>query len=312
MVYSKVSVVIITKNEGKAIERCLKSVFNQSVKPLEVIVVDGRSTDDTRTRARKFPVRILVETGQTSPSNARNLGVANAKGEIVLIMGADTELDIDCVRNAIKYFQDPNVLVVIPSLKIRIHTRLEMIQVKWFYGTRSRLRTVHGTGSSIQFIRKGVYLRVNFDPSFGFGDDSDFRRRLQKLYSGPQRIVKASDSSIFVDLPHSLSEVSSQYIWYGRTSLKYFARYHSLGAMLRLGSLLMPSLFLISCIATLILPSAIYVLIPLLVLLLARNIIACFRSRSGYFFEFAFFDLARSLLFLWGVTQGFFVRKTGR
>ena len=293
----KVSVVIVTKNEEEAIEKCLTSVFNQSVKPLDVIVVDGRSTDDTVEKARKFPVKILVETGLTSPYNARNLGVQHANGEIVLIMGADTELDRDCLKNAMKYFQDPTVLVVIPSLEIKVHTHLEKIQAKWFYGTRSPLRGKHATGFSTQFIRKNVYTNIKFDPSLGYGDDGDFRKRLQQLYKGSGIIARAYKSKIFIDLPHSLRELSSQYIWYGRTFLRYFIRYHSLRAILRLGNLLMPTILLFLCFATLIFPSITSLLILVLVLSIIKNAIACYRSKSAYFFEFVFFDFARSLFF---------------
>jgi len=71
----EISVIIPTRNEGKVIHSCLSSVFYQSVKPLEVIGVDGRSTDDTLEEARQFPVKILSQTGPTSLPSARNLGI---------------------------------------------------------------------------------------------------------------------------------------------------------------------------------------------------------------------------------------------
>ena len=43
----KISVVIPVKNEEKKIEQCLEAVFSQSLKPHELIVVDGHSTDGT-------------------------------------------------------------------------------------------------------------------------------------------------------------------------------------------------------------------------------------------------------------------------
>jgi hypothetical protein len=206
---------------------------------------------------------------------------------------------------------------VVPSLEVRVHTLLEKIQKDWFYGTRSRWRTAYGTGSSIQFIRKEVFERVRFDPVMGFGDDSDFRRRLRKIYnlksgSRVHKIINANDSRIFVNLPHSLSEIKSQSLWYGRTSPKYFARYHGIDAIPRLASILMPTVLLILAIATLINVLVMYVFIPLLALFIARNAVACLRSKSPYFAHFVLFDFMRSLLFVFGVAQGFFVRRTGR
>ena len=43
----KISVIIPVRNESEKIERCLEAVFNQTIKPYEVIVVDGRSTNVT-------------------------------------------------------------------------------------------------------------------------------------------------------------------------------------------------------------------------------------------------------------------------
>ena len=54
---AKISVIIPVRNEAKRIERCLEAVFSQSLKPHEVIVVDGRSTDKTVEKASQFPVK---------------------------------------------------------------------------------------------------------------------------------------------------------------------------------------------------------------------------------------------------------------
>ena len=306
-----VSVIVITKNESEVIEQCLTSSFNQSLKPLEVIVVDGRSTDDTLRKASQFPVKILVEREPTSPSNARNLGVQNSKGEVMLIMGADTRLDRDCLKNAIKYFQDENIIVVIPSQEVEIHTYLEKIQANWFYGTRNPIRSTYGAGSSINFVRRNVYNAVKFDPSLGYGDDGDFRRRLRKQYKSG-KILKAPDSKVFIDIPHSFAELLSQYTWYGRTFLKYFSKYPFTTAFFGLCSLLMPAIFLIICFTTIILPATFPLVIIVLVPLMARNIIACYRSKSLHLFEFILFEFARSLFFVYGIIQGFFVKKIGR
>ena len=307
-----VSVIVITKNEAESIRQCLESMINQSVKPFEVIIVDGHSTDNTLKIAREYPVEIIEETGKPSPSNARNLGVENAKGEIVLVIGADAELERDCIKNVLGHFRDPQVIVVVPKLKIRIHTRFEKTQQLWFYGTRSRFRTPHGTGSSIQFIRKEVYEKVKFDPSIGFGDDSDFRRRLLKQFGKTHKIVRSENSKVLVDLPHTISEAKSQYIWYGRSSRKYYARYHASDTLLRIGSLLLPITFLILAGVSLFFWYALYLAVPVFILFITRNFIICFRSKSTRFFDFIFFDLTRSLFFVYGFLQGFVNKKVGR
>ncbi len=109
-----VSVIIPTRNEEQVISQCLTAVFNQSFNPSEVIVVDGRSTDNTVKVPSRFPVKVFTESEPTSLPNARNIGVENAQSSILFIMDADVILDKDCIMNAVKYFEDPQIMGVIP------------------------------------------------------------------------------------------------------------------------------------------------------------------------------------------------------
>jgi glycosyltransferase involved in cell wall biosynthesis len=54
-----VSIIIRTKNEERWISSCLRSVFRQSYKNIEVIIVDNKSTDLTVERSKSFPVKII-------------------------------------------------------------------------------------------------------------------------------------------------------------------------------------------------------------------------------------------------------------
>ena len=56
----KISVVIPVMNEEEKIGQCLEAVLSQSLKPHEVIVVDGHSTDQTVERAKNVGRRVRV------------------------------------------------------------------------------------------------------------------------------------------------------------------------------------------------------------------------------------------------------------
>jgi glycosyltransferase involved in cell wall biosynthesis len=75
-----ISVIIPVKNEESKIETCLKAVFSQTLKPCEVIVVDGHSTDKTVENALKFPVQLYYEEYPTR-AGANNVGIAKARGD---------------------------------------------------------------------------------------------------------------------------------------------------------------------------------------------------------------------------------------
>ena len=105
--FEALSVIIPTRNEEDVLEECLRSIFSQSVSPLEVIIVDGGSTDNTMNIARKFNAKIFKEEEFSSPANARNLGAENARGVILLMMDADIVLHKDCF-NEVKDIKKSN------------------------------------------------------------------------------------------------------------------------------------------------------------------------------------------------------------
>jgi len=61
MTEPRVSVVIPVRNAVDKIGTCLEAVLSQSLKPIEVIVIDGRSTDGTVEKVRQFPVKLFLD-----------------------------------------------------------------------------------------------------------------------------------------------------------------------------------------------------------------------------------------------------------
>jgi glycosyltransferase involved in cell wall biosynthesis len=307
-----VSVIIPTKNEEQVIYECLSSVFNQSLKPLEVIIVDGRSNDNTLREARQFPVKIITEAEPTSLPNARNLGIENAKGEIIFIMDADVTLEKDCIKNAVKYFEDSNIIAVIPSEQNVAHGRLEKIQIDWIRGSANPIRSGIGISVFAEFLRTTVFKKIEFDSNLGYMEDGDFQQRLKRLYEGSGKIIHARDSKISVHYCHTFRELRTQFTWYGRTFRRYLLKDFSIKAILNLGSLLAPTILLILGFITLFFAQALPLLVLVFALLVARNLIACYRSKSTYFFEFVGFEFVRSIFFVIGIIQGFFSKERGK
>lgn len=84
-----ISVIIPAYNSGESLTRCLESLSTSTLAPLEVIVVDDGSTDDTRVRASAFSTRVLMTGGRRGPAFARNLGSKQATGDILFFLDSD-------------------------------------------------------------------------------------------------------------------------------------------------------------------------------------------------------------------------------
>ena len=58
-----VSIIVRTKNEERWISSCLRSIYQQSYKNVEVVLVDNESTDMTVKKAKEFPVKLISIKG---------------------------------------------------------------------------------------------------------------------------------------------------------------------------------------------------------------------------------------------------------
>lgn len=95
-----VSMIIPVYNEQESIEACLRSVQMQTYEPLEVIMIDDESTDNTVQIAQKFKVRLLRQEHQ-GPGAARNLGAREAGGEILVFADADMQVHPEYVEKLV-------------------------------------------------------------------------------------------------------------------------------------------------------------------------------------------------------------------
>jgi glycosyltransferase involved in cell wall biosynthesis len=90
MTGASVSVVIPTYNRGSRLPDTVGSVLAQTVPPLEILVVDDGSTDDTRAICSQFPAPVrYVGRPNGGASAARNTGMREARGELIAFLDAD-------------------------------------------------------------------------------------------------------------------------------------------------------------------------------------------------------------------------------
>ncbi len=107
----QISIIIPAYNEEKFIADCLKSVYNQDYPKdkMEVIVVDGHSTDKTAEIVRReFPEVILLENPDKIVPISMNMGIKKAKGDYVVRLDAHAEYPTNYISDLIKYAKKYN------------------------------------------------------------------------------------------------------------------------------------------------------------------------------------------------------------
>lgn len=121
-----ISIVIPSYNQAEFLEECLESAYNQTLAPLEILVIDDGSKDNSLEIARRYefrefpgiesPVRVIPQVNKGLPS-ARNTGIMNASGDYILFLDADDKLKenaISVITNTIAQFPAD---IVAPSFK---------------------------------------------------------------------------------------------------------------------------------------------------------------------------------------------------
>ena len=107
-----VSVIIPIRNEEKFIAQCLQSVVDQDYPQdrMEILVVDGRSEDRSREIATefslKYPVVRLLDNPQISVPAGLNLGIREARGDIIVRVDGHCWLEPDYVSQCVRKLQE--------------------------------------------------------------------------------------------------------------------------------------------------------------------------------------------------------------
>ena len=192
------SVIVLSKNNGDTLETCLRSIVKSRVPEgwdREIVVVDAHSTDNTPYILKKYSkyIRVVYDEGR-GIGIARNIGISNARGDVICFVDADCIVGRDHFVEIVKAMESYDIIDVasdyqrllsmnIPKLFryeifLRMHGKAyskKMREDRWF-----------AAGDFISFKRK-VWDQVKFwtYPEFGCDDvDFGFRARLKGFRIG--------------------------------------------------------------------------------------------------------------------------------
>lgn len=87
-----ISVVIPTYNRANLIAKAVQSVLEQTIQPLEIIIVDDHSTDNTKEVIESFQsdkIKYVVNSRKKGANGARNTGILLAQGEYIAFQDSD-------------------------------------------------------------------------------------------------------------------------------------------------------------------------------------------------------------------------------
>ncbi len=183
MIPALLSVVVIGRNEGPRLERCLASVaaMVHDGFAVETIYVDSSSSDGSPARAESMGAKVLVlPSGRTTAAMGRNAGWREAAGGIVLFLDGDTLLDPRFVVESLAAFDDPAAAVVWGHRRetdaaASMYNRV--LDLDWIYAPGP----TSFCGGDALFRRSVLAASGGFDESLIAGEEPELCRRILAL-----------------------------------------------------------------------------------------------------------------------------------
>ena len=216
---SMISIIIPTLNEEAHILGCLNSLLSMDypAKDFEIILVDNGSSDHTRVLAQGLATTI-IRNDKLNVAGLRNIGVNNARGDILAFLDADCTVSTHWLQAASRYFNDKKIAAW--GSPPDIPDKATWVQKTWFLvrkNERSRQR-VNWLESMNFFTRKELFEKVGgFNESMETCEDVDFCYKVKKYG------VILSDISI--EATHhgeadTIRKFIKKEIWRGKANLK--------------------------------------------------------------------------------------------
>ncbi len=145
--YPLVSIVVTAYNESKEeLEVTILSILEQIYRGrIELLLVIDNAAENKLTLINaqkisrvydKIPnrkIKIIAKQSRGGHASSMNLGLKLAKGEVLFLLDADTSIDNQTVRKAVRHFENPNVIAVSGGLRVRnfkssLMTRMQAIE----------------------------------------------------------------------------------------------------------------------------------------------------------------------------------------
>lgn len=197
----KISVVIPAYNEENYIGATLESVKQADTHEweMEILVIDGGSTDKTAEIAKKFGAKVVI-IPHRGIGYTRQKGIENATGDIIIYTDADSIVPHDWITEHVKTLLLPNVVLSYGPFKIKDGSFSYKLFINYFqyYGwfvTHYLFKIILSVGQNTAFWRKKADAAGGYDTNLGIMEDIDFSQRISKLGKAiyhPHLIVYAS------------------------------------------------------------------------------------------------------------------------
>ena len=248
--YPKVSIIVPAYNEADNIANTIENLLKLDYPKdkLEIIVVDDGSKDNTYEIAKKYEkygVKVFrKENG--GKASALNYGFLRSTGEIIVSLDADSYPERNALKNLVKYFDDPEVMAVTPSVKVENPKNFVQLLQYFEYAFSVTLRKIFGLLDAI-YVTPGPFsaYRREFLERYGLFDENNITEDLEmglRIQKYGFKIRNAIDAVVYTKAPDTFKKLMRQRLrWYLGFIENIINYRHLIGRPDNLGRIILPS-----------------------------------------------------------------------
>lgn len=216
MINNSTCVAVCTLNAEENIDKVLESCL-LNVDRNNLIVVDGKSRDETVTLSKKYTENIYFDNG-TGLADARNIALENTNKEYIFYVGPDNLITVGLIDSLIKEMNDNN-WIGISSISLYENPQ-NYFEKSFNYYKISKFpageRNIIGTP---WLYKTEILKKMKWKDGLSYSDDTDLCQRLDKL----NLKIGISNRSCFEIGTLNLAELNKKWGIYGKSDYEFYS-----------------------------------------------------------------------------------------
>jgi glycosyltransferase involved in cell wall biosynthesis len=185
-----VSIIIPTYNRANDLDRCLKSLQNQTYKNFEVLVCDDGSTDNTEEIVAKYnsilTIKYIKDDNFGGPASPRNNGISEAKGDWICFLDSDDWWYPNKLEVSLPYLEDYDLIYHDLDIYTNVQKSNGVAKGRILNGNIAKDLIINGNGivNSSVLIRKNIVDlvgKITEDKNLIAVEDYDYWIRVAKV-----------------------------------------------------------------------------------------------------------------------------------
>lgn len=181
---TKVSVTVPVYNTSKYLRKCLDSLANQTLKDIEIIIVDDGSTDNSgiicEEYANKYKNFKVIHQKNGGLAIARQTGLDAAQGEYIIVCDSDDWVEPDMYEKLYKAAKENDADMVMCGFYCEYPDGRSIPTQKWFKcldfegHVKELMRSNSYTNSWIRLFRRDIFSKnnISYEPGVNLGEDA--------------------------------------------------------------------------------------------------------------------------------------------